>query len=156
MDSTSRTTDLYDSYRRFLEPYARADGAVLRVGLGILIFIAGLDKLFEPMVWARYTAPVIAALWPFPLGLSMVLNGVVEMVFGVALLVRFYTPLVAGITALSLAGVVVNLIIGALQTGQFVDVLIRDIGLTLFAFGVTLRSMRPERRRDKTSASSKK
>ncbi|WP_458190517.1 DoxX family protein [Haladaptatus sp. NG-WS-4] len=149
MDSTSRTTAVYDAYLRVLEPYARADDAVLRVGLGILIFFAGLDKLFEPMVWARYTAPIVAALWPYPLGLSMVVNGVVEIAFGVALVVRFYTPLVAGITALSLAGVVLNLAIGAVQTGQFVDVLVRDLGLTLFALGVTLRSIRPANRRDR-------
>jgi hypothetical protein len=45
---------------------------------------------------------------------------------------------VAGLTALSLAGVVANLAVGVAVGEPVVDVLVRDVGLTVFAFGVAL------------------
>lgn len=116
-------------------------GTLLRVGLGTTILLAGVHKLVAPAAWHAYLAPPFAALWPtgfVPLDPAFVLFGVSEVAFGLVLLADFHTPTVAMLTALSLGGVVVNLGIGVVGGEPYLDVLIRDIGLTLFAVGVAL------------------
>lgn len=120
-------------------------GAVLRVGLGLTILLAGAHKLVAPDVWHAYLAPSIAAVWPttvLPLDPTFVLFGGSEVLFGVLLLADWHTPTVALLTALSLAGVVANLGIAVAAGEPVVDVLIRDIGLTVFAIGVGLSAGR--------------
>lgn len=150
--SSQPTTDMglsatgyYDSYVEYVQRWVPNTFEVMRLGLGGVILLAGAHKLVAPAVWTAYAAPVVTAFWPEAV-LSfegfMVINGVVEVLFGLVLLIDRYTPLVAGVVALSLAGVVLNLAVGALATGKFVDVLIRDLGLTILAVGVTLESVR--------------
>ncbi|MFB6197657.1 MAG: hypothetical protein ABEI52_05230, partial [Halobacteriaceae archaeon] len=71
---------------------------------------------------------------------AMKANGLLEIAFGLALIVGFHTTITALIVAISMAGVVVALLWTALATGEFVDVLIRDVGLAILALGVTLLS----------------
>lgn len=128
---------------------AHADAAlpVMRVGLGVVILLAGAHKLVAPGVWTAYAAPWVSALWPDALvsmEAAMVLNGAIEVLFGLALVAGVYPAIAAGIVALSMAAVVVNLLTGAATTGEHVDVLIRDVGLVVLATGVTLLSARRE------------
>lgn len=113
--------------------------AFLRGGLGMVILLAGVHKLVAPAAWHAYLAAPLASLWPtaiLPLDLTFVLFGITEVAFGLLLLVDWHTPTVAALTALSLAGVVGNLVIAVAIGDPYADVLIRDVGLTLFAFGV--------------------
>lgn len=126
-----------------------ADAAlpVMRIGLGVVILLAGAHKLVAPEVWTAYAAPWVAALWPDALvsfEAAMVLNGWLEVLFGLALVAGVYPAVAAGVVALSLAAVVVNLLTGAAMTGEHVDVLVRDVGLVVLATGVTLLSARRE------------
>lgn len=135
----------------FVEVLARADrfvarggdraSTVLRIGLGAIIFLAGTHKLVAPAAWHTYLAPPFELLWPtgvLSLDVGFILFGIGEVIFGALLLIDWHTPTVAVVTALSLAGVVINLLVGVAVGEPFVDVLIRDIGLTLLAFGVAL------------------
>lgn len=114
--------------------------ALLRVGLGVVVLLAGLHKLVAPADWGVYLAPLFARRWPIPVDLTMVLFGLSELPVGLLLILDRFTALAAGIVAVSMAGVVVDLAVAALQTGRFVDVLVRDIGLAVLATGVTLRA----------------
>lgn len=131
-------------FEAFVGQYATHADAVLRVGLGVLILLAGAHKLVAPGVWAAYTPPPVEALWPVALDPTMVLFGVSEVLFGLVLIVGAYTTVFAALTAVSLLGTVLVLAVGAVQTGRHVDVLIRDVGLTVLALGVTLRSAAPD------------
>lgn len=118
---------------------------LLRLGLGTTIFLAGAHKLVAPAAWHAYLAPVFAAAWPtalVPLDPTFVAFGLSEVLFGLLLLAGWHTPTVAALTALSLAGVVTNLSVGAVQGEAVVDVLVRDVGLTFLAVGVALASAR--------------
>lgn len=130
-----------DQYVTFVAGYAKYTFPVVRMGLGTVILLAGGHKLVAPEVWTKYAAPWVITLWPEGL-LSfervMVLNGVVEILFGLAILADVYTAITAGIVALSLFAVVFDLLTGAITTGTHVDVLIRDIGLLALATGTTL------------------
>lgn len=140
-----RATGYYDSYVAYVQRWEPNTFEVMRLGLGAVILLAGAHKLVAPMVWTAYAAPVVTDLWPeavISFEGFMVINGVLEVLFGLVLLLDRYTPLVAGVVALSLAAVVFNLAVGALTTGKFVDILIRDLGLTILAVGVTLESVR--------------
>jgi uncharacterized membrane protein YphA (DoxX/SURF4 family) len=135
--------NVLDQLDTFVARYDRFAGSLLRDGLGVTILLAGWHKLIAPAVWHAYLAPPLDALWPtgfLPLSPTFVLFGVSEVLFGLLLLADWHTPTVATLTALSLLGVVVNLALGVTVGEPYADVLIRDIGLTLLAFGVALDS----------------
>lgn len=126
--------------------YRRHRGMVLRGGLGVTIFLAGVDKLIEPAAWHAYLAPPLVAIWPtgsFPLTPTFALFGISEILFGVLLLADWHTPTVAAATAVSIGGVVINLAIGIAVGEPYVDVLIRDFGLMALAAGVALEATAP-------------
>lgn len=135
------SSDVLDGFDAAVARYNHLSGVLLRGGLGVTILLAGSHKLVAPAAWHAYLAPPLAALWPtglLPLSPTFVLFGVSEVLFGLLLLADWHTPTVATLTALSLLGVVVNLGLGVTVGEPYVDVLIRDIGLTLLAFGVAL------------------
>ncbi len=133
-------------FRAALARHSDSAYTLLRVGLGLTVLLAGVHKLVSPTVWASYTAPWAADLITatgLSLDMFMQTNGIVEAVFGAAILVDRYTAVSAAVVALALLGIIVNLATAGLT---FADVIIRDIGLFLLAVGVTL--MAAERRSD--------
>lgn len=112
--------------------------AVYRVGLGAVILLAGLHKLVAPAEWAQYLAPVFASAWPFAVDASMVVAGLTELPFGLALVLDRYARLSAVVVTLSLLGTSVGLAVLVLETGRGGDVLVRDLGLFVFALGVSI------------------
>ncbi|QLG61704.1 DoxX family protein [Halorarum salinum] len=135
------SADALDQFDAVVTRYDRLAGVLLRGGLGVTILLAGGHKLVAPAAWHAYLAPPFAALWPtglLPLSPTFVLFGVSEVLFGLLLLADWHTPTVASVTALSLLGVVVNLCVGVAVGEPYVDVLVRDVGLTFLAFGVAL------------------
>ncbi len=136
-----RTHSLVDRCDTTIAKYSHYAERVLRGGLGLAIFLAGLHKLFAPAAWHAYLAPAFAALWPtglLSLDVSFILFGVSELLFGGLLLADWHTPTITSLTALSLAGVVLNLALGIAVGEPVTDILIRDLGLLLFAVGVAL------------------
>jgi threonine dehydrogenase-like Zn-dependent dehydrogenase len=123
---------------------ARADRAVdpiARIGLGVVILLAGLHKLLDPAAWAVYVVPPFDRLLPMTPVQFMLLNGALEPPFALALLADRYTVFAAAFVTVSLAGTVAYLAVAALLTGgAFVDVLVRDVGLAALAASVTIRA----------------
>lgn len=134
------TLDATDALDRRLAPHAYLAPAVFRVGLGLVILLEGAHKLVAPELWAAYAAPWVLVIWPAPMVPTMVANGVIEVGFGLALVVDRYTTVAAVVVALSIAFVVVNLASIGVVSGEFVDVAIRDVGLVALAAGVALQS----------------
>lgn len=139
-------TEVVDRLDAVVARYTHLMGFFLRGGLGITILLAGGHKLIAPAVWHGYLAPPFADLWPtavLPLDPTFILFGVSEVLFGLLLIADWHSPTIAFLTAVSLLGVVVNLSIGVFLGEPYVDVLIRDIGLTLYAVGVALHATTP-------------
>lgn len=128
-------------YDRWITRSAPPPLLIARIGLGIVIGLAGAHKLIAPAVWTEYAAPQVLSVWPTTL-LSfetfILANGVIEVLFGVALVAGIGTSLLAGIVALSLVGVLLNLVLAGVTTGAHVDVLIRDLGLATLAVCLTI------------------
>jgi hypothetical protein len=111
---------------------ARLDTAwqVLRVGLGLGAFVAGLDKFFDLLTtWSMYLSPVAEHLLPLGNAAFMRCVGVVEMLLGVAILTRWTRPGSYAMAAWLLA-IAANL----LAAGNFRDLALRDVQIALSAF----------------------
>lgn len=118
----------------------RYTAPVARIGLGVVILLAGIHKLIDPAAWAVYVGPILGTLLPMSPVTFMFINGVLEPPFAIALLADRYTVFAAAFVALSLAATTLYIGFQGLLTGQFVDVLIRDLGLTALAVTVTIRA----------------
>lgn len=135
MDRTAALTTLA-RVERLADPLSR-------VGLGVVILLAGIHKLLAPEAWAVYLVPPFDRLVILSPVEFMLLNGVLEPPFALALILDRYTTFAAAFVTVSLAVTVVYLTIAAVLTGgAFVDVLVRDIGLAALAGSVTLRAAR--------------
>ena len=103
---------------------------VLRIGLGLGPFLAGLDKFFNLLThWEAYLSPLALKLLPFSGAVFMRIVGVIEMLVGLAILTK-WTRLGAYVAAVWLALIALQL----LTTGTYLDVAVRDVEIALGAF----------------------
>jgi uncharacterized membrane protein YphA (DoxX/SURF4 family) len=104
----------------------------LRLAFFLGPFVAGLDKFFHLLVdWDKYLSPIAQRILgnfshPF-----MLIVGVIEMIVGLMVITR-WPRLGAYIASIWLLLIAINLI----TTGQYFDIVLRDIGLCLSAFGL--------------------
>jgi uncharacterized membrane protein YphA (DoxX/SURF4 family) len=101
---------------------------LLRIGFAAAPILFGLDKFFDVLVnWEIYLAPWINDIVPGSASDAMYAVGVIEIVAGLAVLVkpRYGAYLVAA----WLAGIVVNL----LSYSGYYDIALRDFALMLAA-----------------------
>ena len=102
----------------------------LRIGLGLVPFLAGVDKYFNLLTrWEQYLNPLVLRLVPVATGTLMRGIGIIEMIVGLAILTR-WTRLGAYVAAAWLVGIALNLVI----MGSFLDVAVRDLLLAVAAF----------------------
>ena len=103
---------------------------VLRIGLGVGPFLAGLDKYFNLLTnWTGYISPLALKLLPFSGQTFMHIVGVVEMIVGLAILTR-WTRVGAYVASAWLVLIAINLV----STGMFFDIAVRDVEMALAAF----------------------
>ena len=101
----------------------------LRVALGAMAFLAGLDKFFNILAdWPGYLSP-LAGYLPLSSSSLMHIVGAIEAVVGLAILAG-YTRLGGYVAAIWLLALAANLV----TTGHFFDVAVRDAVLAVAAF----------------------
>ncbi len=102
----------------------------LRIGLGLAPLIAGLDKYFNLLTnWDMYLNPLVPRLLHIPGLTFMHIMGVLEIAMGLLVFSRF-TRYAAYLIMAWLLAISANL----LTQGQFFDIALRDIELSLGAF----------------------
>lgn len=122
--------------------WAPPPGLLARVALGAMLLLAGVHKLLDPAAWTVY---VVDWLEPFIVvspTTFMLANGWLELGFGLLLLVDRYTAFAAFVAAASLSATVGYLAVVWVTTGQFGDVVARDVGLAGLAWAVTVDALR--------------
>ncbi len=103
---------------------------VLRIGLGVGPFLAGLDKYFNLLTnWPSYISPLVLKILPFSGQTFMHIIGVIEMIVGLAILTK-WTRLASYVACAWLLAIAINLV----STGMFFDVAVRDVEMALAAF----------------------
>lgn len=107
-----------------------------RAGLGAMLVAAGVHKLLDPAAWAVYVTDWLAPLLVVSPVVFMLINGWLEIGFGLALLADRYVAFSAAVAAVSLSATILYLLVVWATTGQFGDVLARDIGLAALALAV--------------------
>lgn len=103
---------------------------VLRIGLGVGPFLAGLDKYFNLLTnWTAYISPLALKILPFSGQTFMHIVGVIEMIVGLAILTK-WTRLGSYVASVWLIAIAINLV----STGMFFDVAVRDVEMALAAY----------------------
>lgn len=111
--------------------------SVARVGLGAMVLLAGVHKLLAPGVWATYVTDWLAPWLVVSPVAFMLVNGVLEVGFGAAIVADRATAFAAGVAAVSLSATTAYLGLAAVvEGGFFVDVFVRDVGLSALAWAV--------------------
>ena len=104
----------------------------LRIGLGLVPVLAGLDKFFNVLTdWNKYLSPAVVDLLPVSGPTFMGLVGVIEMIVGLAILTR-WTRIGAYVAAGWLVAIAANLV----TTGTFLDVAVRDLVMAIAAYAL--------------------
>jgi uncharacterized membrane protein YphA (DoxX/SURF4 family) len=102
---------------------------VLRISLGLMGIIAGIDKFFNKLTdWGMYLSPH-AKILPITGAAFMHIVGVVEIIAGLIVLSR-WTRIGSYIVMVWLILIAINLV----TTGMFYDLAIRDIQIAISAF----------------------
>jgi uncharacterized membrane protein YphA (DoxX/SURF4 family) len=112
------------------DPHLHGAWFSLRIGLGLMALLAGIDKFFNLLTdWTMYVSPL--AEWALPLSPDVLMQavGVVEVAVGIAILTA-WTRIGAYVAAVWLTAVAVNLV----STGRFYDLAVRDVILALAAY----------------------
>jgi uncharacterized membrane protein YphA (DoxX/SURF4 family) len=119
-----------------------APSVLARVGLGAMILLAGIHKLAAPGAWALYVTDWLAPWLVVSPVVFMLINGVLEVGFGVAIIADRWTAFGAAVAAVSLTATVGYLaLVALLDNGLFLDVLIRDVGLAALAWAVLVDAL---------------
>ena len=111
----------------------RLNGTItaLRIAIGLMATLAGLDKFFNLLTnWDAYLAPIAQQLLPFSATTFMAIVGVIEFAVGITIL-AIRPSLGAFVASAWLVLVAANLVVG----GHF-DIAVRDIVLAVAAFSL--------------------
>lgn len=142
-----RLRGAHDRYREWVARRAGLEPATLvRVGLGLTIFFAGLHKLLAPGAWAGYVVDWARPLVVVSPRTFMLLNGPPEVLVGALLLVDRYTTLSATVVAVSLAATITYLVAATLAGASFTTAIVRDVGLLGLAAAVLVTAARDDAR----------
>jgi uncharacterized membrane protein YphA (DoxX/SURF4 family) len=103
--------------------------SIMRFTYGLVPIVAGLDKFTNLLVdWKQYLSPIIANI--IPASTFMPIVGVIEIIAGIIVLTK--PRLGAYIVSAWLLGIAFNL----LTTGNYFDVAVRDIVMSIGAFSL--------------------
>lgn len=119
---------------------ARQAYRILQLGFVVAPIVCGLDKFTHFLVnWDQYLAPLVNSLLGGHGHEFMLAVGVIEIIAGIGVIIkpRIFAYVVAG----WLLGIVVNLLL----TGQYLDVALRDFGLSLGALALARLSQEFDR-----------
>src|SRR5690242_13694576 len=116
-----------------MEPFnkrLRISWWALRIALGVVPIVAGIDKYFNKLAdWGMYLSPLVTKIIPVSGPTFMHVVGVVEIIAGLIVLSR-WTKIGSYIVMLWLIGIAINL----LTTGMFYDIAVRDLEIAVGAF----------------------
>ena len=112
-----------------MDPRLQTSTKMMRVAIGLMATLAGVDKFFNILAdWGSYVSPVAAQLLPFSTEVLMWIVGVVEFAVGISILTAL--PVVGAYVA----SVWLLLVAGNLLLGGHLDIAVRDVVLSISAF----------------------
>ncbi|HUZ93326.1 MAG TPA: DoxX family membrane protein [Edaphobacter sp.] len=105
----------------------------LRIALGVMPIISGIDKYFNKLTdWGMYLSPIATKIVPVSTPTFMHVVGAVEIVAGLLVLSR-WTKIGSYLVMVWLICIALNL----LTTGMFYDIAVRDLEIAVGAFALS-------------------
>ena len=117
--------------KHFLETHSHYGTLVARVGIAAVFLWFGIDKFIHTANWIGWVPDWMQALIPISLTSFMFLQGAIEAVIGILLLVGYQVRFASFLAVITLAGVELAM----LGTGQ-TEVMLRDAGLLAASFSL--------------------
>jgi uncharacterized membrane protein YphA (DoxX/SURF4 family) len=115
-----------------LSPRLNSAWWTLRIGFGLVPLLAGLDKFFNLLAnWEMYLNPAVPRILHLAPATFMHAVGVIEMIAGILILTKF-TRYAAYIVMAWLWAIALQLV----AQGQFFDIAVRDVAMSLGAFAL--------------------
>jgi len=105
----------------------RFSPVLVRTGLGLVLLWFGISQIVTPEMFLGYL-PAYVTGFGFDAGLMILLNGVLDALLGVLLLVGLFTRITAFVVLLHLVHIVFAL--------GYNDIAVRDVGLSFMALAV--------------------
>jgi len=102
---------------------------VVRIAISLVFLWFGLSQLITPQAFYGYI-PAWDIISGFQVGTLVLINGIIDTILGVALLVGIFTRVAALVACLHLVGIILGL--------GYNDVAVRDFGLLLVTFSIFL------------------
>jgi uncharacterized membrane protein YphA (DoxX/SURF4 family) len=102
----------------------------LRYGLALVFLWFGFSQLTNPADWTSFVPLLIARLSPLPVTVIVLLNGLLEVVCGILLVLNIWVRWAALLMGLHLAGIAISL--------GYNSVAVRDFGLMMATFSLAL------------------
>jgi len=101
---------------------------ITRIGLALVLLWFGIDELLNPEKWFSYIPSWLPSIIPFNIESFIILNGLVEIIIGILLLIGLYTRIIAFFAALHLLSITIAV--------GYNDIGIRDFGLLAMAISL--------------------
>ena len=114
---------------------SKYNSLVLRVGLGLVLLWFGISEVINPVSMQGYIPSWFRAILFFNVNTFIFLNGVIEILLAVLLILGLFTRLVAILTALHLLAITIA--VGYNEIG------VRDFGLFMAALSLALMREHP-------------
>ena len=102
--------------KNFIIENQKYSTALIRVGLALVLLWFGIDEIANPKNWFGFIPSWLTTSPTFNIENLIILNGILEIIVGVLLLIGFYTRIVAFIAALHL--LFITIIVGILYSAS--------------------------------------
>lgn len=125
--------------------------SMLKIGFVIAPVVAGVDKFFNFLTdWTQYLAPVFYETVNLNPATFMMVVGVIEIIAGIGVL--FKPQIFGNIVGAWLIGIIINLLL----LGEYYDIILRDLGLSIGAFALGQLALRFEERHKRLTSREEK
>lgn len=122
---------LFEKINQTVQKYQWTAPIFLRVGIGIVFFLFGIDKFFHVQNWMAYIPVWLPPYIPMSLEMFMYIQGVVEAILGLFLIIGFWSRTSAFFCAAILLVITISM--------RYNELSIRDFGLFLGALALVFR-----------------
>ncbi|HEX7780871.1 MAG TPA: hypothetical protein VF424_16595, partial [Vicinamibacterales bacterium] len=114
-----------------MDPRLQAPTQAMRLAIGLMATLAGIDKFFNILVdWGSYVSPLAAQLLPFSTDVFMWIVGIVEFAVGISILTAL--PVIGSYVASAW----LLLVAANLTLAGYFDIAVRDVVLSIGAFSL--------------------
>lgn len=120
---------------KFFDHHRDLGPTIIRVGLAVVFLWFGYNLVSNPADWTRQVPDYVAEIAPLSTETIVMINGIFEIVLGLALLVGFWTRTVAFLLAIHLIPIVINFGPASPNGARDFGILMATLGLSFLRPG---------------------